>query len=69
MKLHNALWVPAVIGALSGMATNAYAVGTTAGTTINNTATLDFKVGATDQPQVESTHYWRYTWRPHQLCC
>tara|TARA_R110000868_G_scaffold4278_5_gene27151 strand:- start:81203 stop:82420 length:1218 start_codon:yes stop_codon:yes gene_type:complete len=55
MKLHNALWVPAVIGALSGMATNAYAVGTTAGTTINNTATLDFKVGATDQPQVEST--------------
>ena len=54
MKLQKALWLPAVVAALSGVSTAANAAGTTAGTAIDNTASVGFKVGGTDQTAVNS---------------
>ncbi|WP_221796953.1 DUF11 domain-containing protein [Oceanobacter mangrovi] len=53
MKLQQALWLPAVV-ALSAVSLNAAAVGTVAGTDVDNVATLDYKVGNTSQPTVSS---------------
>jgi uncharacterized repeat protein (TIGR01451 family) len=54
MKLQKALWLPAVVAALSGVATTANAAGTTAGTTISNTASVDYAVGSAAQTTVDS---------------
>lgn len=54
MKLQKALWLPAVVAALSGVATSANAAGTTAGTTISNTASVDYAVGSAAQTTVDS---------------
>lgn len=54
MKLQKALWLPAVVAALSGVSTAANAAGTTAGTSITNTASVGYAVGGTSQTAVNS---------------
>ncbi|MCY0963744.1 hypothetical protein [Parathalassolituus penaei] len=60
MKLQKALWLPAVVAALSGVSTaNAGSVSspnsyTDAGTKVSNTASVSYAVGGTNQTDVDS---------------
>jgi uncharacterized repeat protein (TIGR01451 family) len=54
MKLTKRLILPATISALSLMATGVHAAGTAAGTTVTNTATLDYQVNGVAQNQVQT---------------
>lgn len=49
MKLQKTLWVSAVMGALAGASSGAFAEGTTAGTEIDNRASLTYSAGSTSQ--------------------